>query len=219
MFIGLVVVVTVLTRTTDLKKRFIAQVAVPHGIGGRLMAWIMPMAHDRFYGPAAELLELGPTDHLVEVACGSGAFISRHAGDIDRVAGIDLSPVQVDLARRRLGERIAAGTAEIVEGDAVALPWDDDSFTAAACIGSMEYIADPPAVLREMVRVLRPGGRVVVSWGADESDPKSVAELESLGIPHPPEEETRKALEEAGFSLVSISYDRGTRYLHGVKPE
>ena len=82
-----------------------------------------------------------------------------------RVAGLDLSDVQVDIARGRLAARIAAGSAEIVHGDAAALPWPDGTFTVVTCVGLFETFPDPEKVLAKMVRVLRPGGRVVLNIG------------------------------------------------------
>lgn len=212
----------VLGRTVNLKKWMRSQLAVPRGPGGWLFALAMPMSHKVLYSPAAELLRLGPDDELVEVACGSGVFIETHATQVRRVAGLDLSDIQVVLARRRLRDRISAGTAEIAHGDAVSLPWEDNSFTAATCLGSLEYFPDPLGALREMERVLRPGSRIVVTCGIDEDDEDCVRETEWWGLPHPSEAEARKLVEDAGFSLVSISYlDHGylARFLQGVKPE
>ena len=94
-------------------------------------------------------------------------FLDQHARHVKRLAGLDLSDIQVRLAQRRLADMIAAGSAEIVQGDAAALPWADESFSAATCMGSLEFIADSAAALREMWRVLRPGGGIVVSYGLD----------------------------------------------------
>ena len=77
---------------------------------------------------AAEL-DLRSDDELLDVGCGAGGLLADHSAHVSYVAGIDVSEAQVGLARRTLAERIAAGTAEVVLGDAVALPWDDDRFT------------------------------------------------------------------------------------------
>jgi ubiquinone/menaquinone biosynthesis C-methylase UbiE len=180
------------------------------------------MAHKAFYGPAADLLQLQPDDELVEVACGSGVFLASHANHVRRIAGLDISGIQVRLARRRLADRVVAGSAEIVEGDALALPWADESFSAATCMGSLEHISDPATALLEMRRVLRPGGRLVISYGMDPSNEESVRQMKEWGIPNPSEEEARKLVEEAGFSLVTVTYldgDYPARFLSGVKPE
>lgn len=96
-------------------------------------AWVtralVPLLVGSVYQDMAAALQLRPDDELLDVGCGSGTFLSRHARHVHRVAGIDLSDLQIDLARRNLGGRIAAGTADIVKGDAAALPWPDDTFT------------------------------------------------------------------------------------------
>ena len=220
--IGIAAVGAFVGRTVDLKDWVLRQLTVPHGVSGWLAALTMPMAHKAFYGPAADLLHLEPSDELVEVACGSGVFLDQHARHVKRIAGLDLSDIQVRLAQRRLGDMTAAGSAEIVQGDAAALPWADESFSAATCMGSLEYFPDPVAALREMWRVLRPGGRIVVSYGLDPEAENFAAAMERWGIPVPSEEEARKVVEEAGFTVVSTSYTGGdypARFISGIKPK
>jgi ubiquinone/menaquinone biosynthesis C-methylase UbiE len=218
---GVVVGAAVVARMVDFKGWILSQAAVPHGRSGRVVAKTMPMFHSLFYGPAAERLELRRDDILLDVACGSGALLDRYAGDAQHVAGIDLSDIQIDLARRRLHDRIADGSAEIVVGDAAHLPWEDGTFTAASCVGSLDYFADPDAAVKEIHRVLRPGGRVVLTYGIDDRNEKAVAQAESWGLHQPTENEVRSLIEAVGFVLDEISYldgDNPVRYVHATKP-
>jgi SAM-dependent methyltransferase len=179
---------------------------VPSGpLGWVSSHWVMPRLHGPIYPVMAEVLDLRPGDELLEVACGSGVFLAHHAAQTGYVAGLDLSNVQIDLARRRLAERMASGTADIVKGDAAELPWEDERFSAVTCMGSMEAFPDPPLVLTEMVRVLRPGGRAVLAVGARVPEGTETHKvMDSIWVWS--EADARRMVEEAGFMDVSVTY-------------
>jgi SAM-dependent methyltransferase len=86
------------------------------------------------YRQVADHLEFGPDDELLDVGCGWGGFLVEHGSGLRYVAGLDRSEEKVRLARERLADRIAGGTAEVVLGDAGALPWEDGRFSVVACI-------------------------------------------------------------------------------------
>ncbi|HET7338346.1 MAG TPA: bifunctional demethylmenaquinone methyltransferase/2-methoxy-6-polyprenyl-1,4-benzoquinol methylase UbiE [Candidatus Dormibacteraeota bacterium] len=86
----------------------------------------------------------------LDVACGSGkltAELAKIAGPTGRVVGLDFSPRMLDIARR------AHPSLEFVEGDALNLPFDDQSFDASTIAFGLRNLADPIKGLKEMVRV------------------------------------------------------------------
>jgi len=178
---------------------------VPSGpLGWVSSHWVMPRLHGPIYPLMAEALDLRSEDELLEVACGSGVFLAHHAAHVGHVAGLDLSDLQIDLARRRLAERIASGTAEIVKGDAAELPWERERFSAVTCMGSMEAFPEPSRALAEMFRVLRPGGRAVLAmgWRVPEGTETRHGLMWVWN-----EADARGLVEDAGFVDVSVTYD------------
>ena len=188
-----------------LMRVFKAWAGVPSGPLGWAGSRAMPVFHGPLYQVMGDALQLRPDDELLDVACGSGVFLAGQARQVHRVAGVDLSDVQIALAHRRLGGRIAAGTAEIVQGDAGSLPWPDDSFSVVTCMGSFEAFPDPVKVLAEMFRVLRPRGRLVMNMG-EQVDPgmQTHRMLEQIWVWA--EDDVRHMVNDAGFTDVTIQY-------------
>lgn len=93
----------------------------------------------------------------------AGMGPGRLCHELDRrgwmVAGVDASGAMVSLARRRLPH----ARERLVEGTIDAIPFPDESFDAVAATGVLEYVPDVRGALQELCRVLRPGGRLVVS--------------------------------------------------------
>jgi SAM-dependent methyltransferase len=186
------------------------QYALPHGVVGYAVGAIMPLFHGWFYPRAARVLDLRSGDDVLDVACGSGRFLKKHASQARSIAGIDLSPIMVKAAKRANRRRIAAGTAEFVLGDAAEMPWHDGRFSAASIVGSFLALAEPQAVLRESYRVLRSGGRVLVlvEWNADDGlDHSKAAARWSMRLWH--EDELRSMMRGAGFDAIRITHAKG----------
>jgi len=98
---------------------------------------------------------LDPAEGLVlDLACGSGRWtrtLVEHLGDT-RVVGLDLSVPMIDLIRAALPDLC------VVRGTALRLPFADGSLGAVNCSNALQLLPDPPSVLREVGRCLRPGG-------------------------------------------------------------
>ncbi|HVT92676.1 MAG TPA: class I SAM-dependent methyltransferase [Bryobacteraceae bacterium] len=130
-----------------------------------------------------EAAEVNRDDEALDVACGPGIISCALAGVARRVTGIDLVPAMIEQARDR---QRAKGLANIEwrTGDAAHLPFADNSFSLVATRYSFHHLMEPERVLREMARVCRSGGRIVVADVTPEAS-KAAAydEIEKLRDP------------------------------------
>jgi demethylmenaquinone methyltransferase / 2-methoxy-6-polyprenyl-1,4-benzoquinol methylase len=107
-------------------------------------------------------VDAGPRDRVLDVATGTGlvaAALVRRFGC--RVVGLDQSPEMLGRAEHRLrvNSRLAART-ELVRGEAESLPFADHDFDHLTFTYLLRYVDDPGATLRELARVVKPGGRI-----------------------------------------------------------
>ncbi len=118
------------------------------------------------FGAALDAARVTEGTRLLDAGCGAGllALLARLRGA--DVSGLDASSALLDVARERLPG------ADFQEGDLEHLPFADASFDAVTAVNSVFYASDIDAAMRELVRVTRPGGRVVATaWGPpDRSD-------------------------------------------------
>jgi len=159
-------------------------------------------------GRLVRRLEVGPGDDVLDVACGTGnaAIPAAQAGA--RVVGVDLTPELFAAARRRAG---AAGVeVEWVEGDAEALPFGDESFDVVVSTFGLMFAPRHEAAAAEVVRVLRPGGRIGICSWTPEGNVGEFFALMAAHLPPPPgpaptlwgsEEHVRDLFAEAGLEL------------------
>lgn len=127
-------------------------------------------AHEPELRAAMAAVGFPPGGRVLDLACGDGCHLSWLRELVAEAVGVDRSPALLAEARAR-GPRV-------VLADAAALPLADASFDGAWCANSLSSLPDPDAALRELRRVVRPGGRVAVL----ETDL-----LHGLVLPWPPE--------------------------------
>lgn len=114
--------------------------------------------------------------NVLEVGVGTGIALPLYKRD-HRITGIDLSPDMLARAEKRVNEGRLHNVAVLVEMDAANLIFLDESFDVAVAMFVMTVVPDPVRVLSEMVRVVRPGGRiVVVNHFSARSGPRAAVE-------------------------------------------
>lgn len=100
----------------------------------------------------------GLRGRVLELGCGDGRAFELYGSGVERVLAVEPDATARAAATRRV--RDATVPIEVVDGDAVALPAEDGAFDAAIVVWVLCSVPDPPAALRELRRVLRPGGEL-----------------------------------------------------------
>ncbi len=113
---------------------------------------------------------------ILEIGVGTGLALPRYKPE-HRITGIDLSPDMLARARSRVEHQKLGNVDQLAEADATRLAFPDHSFDAAVAMFLITVVPDPIAVLAEAVRVVRPGGRIVLAnHFSAESGPRAAFE-------------------------------------------
>jgi SAM-dependent methyltransferase len=185
------------------------------------------------FGPwATDLIALAAPqsdERILDVACGTGA-VAREAvrviGAHGRVTGLDLNAGMLNIARAY----DAQGTVQWQEGSAQAMPFPDEAFTLVLCQQGMQYFPDRGAALREMYRVLAPGGRMILNvWRAIERAPGFFVLSQALGRHISPEagvlppfalgDAAGLAAEVTGAGFADVNTQLASRLVHYDSPQ
>jgi demethylmenaquinone methyltransferase/2-methoxy-6-polyprenyl-1,4-benzoquinol methylase len=180
------------------------------GLGSDYDRWsaILSFGQDpRWRRFLVECCPVSPGDHVLDVATGTGLVARRLAHRYGCcVTGVDQSPEMLAGARERLArDPVASSLVTLVEGRAEQLPAGDASVDGLTCTYLLRYVDDPPAAVRELVRVVRPGGPIAyLDFALPARGPLRVAWDVYTGV----------GLPAAGRVISPAWYDVG-RFLRG----
>jgi SAM-dependent methyltransferase len=160
-----------------------------------------------------EAARLQPTSEVLDMACGPGLVALALAGSARHVTGLDITPAMLDKARELQRERRLTNLTWDL-GRADELPYANDSFGAVVTRFSFHHLMDPARALAEMVRVGRPGGRVVVC-DVYTTSPEQAQEYDRLEKLRDPShvhalrlDELRALMRDAGLIEVGEAFAR-----------
>lgn len=139
----------------------------PNGFFGRLFGFSMSRINRQANAWTISQLALRPADDVLEIGYGPGQAIQLLCGTITegRICGIDFSETMLEQASSRNEAAIDDGIVELRVGDAAMLPYDDESFDKVFCVNVIYFWPQPLEQLREILRVLRPGGTLAIYMG------------------------------------------------------
>ena len=175
-----------------------------------------------------EIAALRPDERVLDVACGTGVvarLAAERVGDTGAITGLDLNPGMLAVARSVTPSDMAI---DWHAASAEAMPLSDESFDVVLCQLGLQFVPDKPAALREMRRVLAPGGRLIMNVTGPTPPPFAIADEafarhigpEAAGFVrlvfslHDPDE-LQNLISGAGFHDVAVWRDTKTLRLPG----
>lgn len=192
-------------------------------------ALFVPALFEQWAPRVADAAQIQPGQRALDVACGTGVLareLASRTGAAGRVVGIDASPGMVAVAQN------LAPAVEWREGNAEALPFPDQSFDAVVSQFGLMFFTDRHQALREMLRVMVPGGRLAVAvWDALDSMPAYASEVSLLerSAGRPAADAVRAPFvlgsrpelaglfEESGVTSAEITTLHGTAQFPGIR--
>jgi ubiquinone/menaquinone biosynthesis C-methylase UbiE len=177
----------------------------PHGMIGWLAGERMVRQHGPETAWTLNLLEIEPTDAVLEVGFGAGQGIklATEKASEGRVMGIDLSEMMVRVATRRNAQAVKAGRVALAQGTITALPFEDQSFDKVMTIHTFYFWSEPARALSELYRVLKPGGRLIITLSTGKINARGEVEV------WPPlqaalQEQVMPGMRREGFQVVRL---------------
>ncbi len=197
-----------------LPSKFLAQQASkPSGLFGRYIVGPMLIRANRAINKLVQhSLSLKNTDHVLEIGYGPGHLIKQIAEETveGKVIGLDYSPTMYNQACSVNAKGLMSGHVELHIGDCLTMPFADATFDKVCCVNVIYFWSSPVDNLREIYRVMKPGGRFVLGF-------RSAKQLSQLNLSsdiftlYSPKE-IQHILLEAGFNNAGIEKKNGVPF-------
>ena len=183
----------------------------PTGLFGRFTLWRMNKSHSKLTDWGLSHVAVEPAFAILDVGCGGGRTISKLAAmaTAGKVHGIDYSEASVAASRRYNAKSIQAGRVQIQPADVARLPSPDNTFDLVTAVETHFWWPDIPAGFREIRRVLKPGGTLLliaeVYKGADTAMSRMCEKFAPFtGMTMLTLDQHRDLLASAAFSSITL---------------
>jgi ubiquinone/menaquinone biosynthesis C-methylase UbiE len=195
----------------------------PTGWLGRFILWNMNSRHSKVtdWGLSHASVEKNAT--VLDVGCGGGRTVSKLAAVVThgKIYGVDFSKESVVVANRTNRRWIEMGRVEIREGSVSQLPFSDDMFDLVTAVETHFWWPDLPADMREVLRVLKPGGTLIIVAEIYKGAKTMTAELAEKYLPMSgmnllSVDEHRELLTKAGYVDAKVVDEPGKGWICGI---
>jgi len=201
------------------------QVRKPSGPLGRRIVRAMNLSHSRMTDWGLQHLTVPKNAAILDVGCGGGETVRKLAAlaPDGKVAGLDYSAASVAVSQNTNANDVAAGRVQILQGSVATLPFPDCTFDLVTAVETHYYWPDLPANVREILRVLKPGGTFALIAETYRGGPFRFVYaiiMPLLRAAFLSDAEHRDLLTQAGFAEVTTEHVSGNNWIcaTGRKP-
>jgi SAM-dependent methyltransferase len=221
----LILALALLVLVLSMFRRMSRQVRKPSGQAGRRMLQAMNLHHATLTDWGLEQVPVARNADILDIGCGGGRTLQRLAelAPEGKLAGIDHSAASVAVSRETNARDIESGRMRIEQGSVAALPFPDGAFDIVTAVETHYYWPDLPANVREIFRVLKPGGTFVLIAEVYRGGPSRLFNqivMPLLRTALLSDAEHRDLLTQAGFADVATEHVPGKNWIcaTGRKP-
>ena len=203
---------------------YLKQFRQPSGWFGRFNLWMMNRRHSSLTDWGLSHVTIGRDDTILDIGCGGGRTIQKLAALAPRgtIFGVDFSETSVAMSQSFNRPLVERGRVVVQQASVSRLPFDDRTFDLVTAIETHFYWPDLPNDVREVLRVLKPGGTLVLIAEAYEGGKHTKAiqmfadAMAPLGYSHLDVAEHRQLLAQNGYADVEVVEDYNRGWLCGV---
>ena len=194
------------------------QVRKPSGPLGKRVVQAMNLGHSTMTAWGLEQVTVPANAAILDIGCGGGRTVSKLAAlaPAGKVVGLDYSAASVAVSRDTNAEDIQAGRVQIEQGSVAALPFPDCAFDVITAVETHYYWPDLPANVREVLRVLKPGGTFALIAETYRGGPFRLLYgmvMPLLRAAYLSDAEHRDLLTQAGFTEVATKHVPGKNWI------
>ncbi len=211
------------------EQEIAAQLARPHGEKAAEIGEKLAVSNQTIIHRAMSALALAPNDRMLEIGMAAGRHVDEllrsagriHAGRIHagriHYTGLDISEEMVQEAQRVNASWVTSGQAEFIVGSSEHFPFADQQFTKVVSVNTL-YFWDPLTVhLQEIVRVLQPGGRLVLGFSSRDFMQHLPFTQHGFSLYQP--EEVAAQLQHHGLEVVDVQHQKNLGKVEGYLVE